>query len=368
MTMKLLFRPLLLSLALTGFLAGCSNKDDTPAPSPAPAPAPTPTTPAPTPGPTGQYAFVINEGNFTSGTGSVSRFDKNSKALIPDIFASANRNAVLGSVVQSMTVVDTLGYVVVNNSNKIEVVSLPSFKSKATINKLNQPRYLTRSVANPSKAYVTEWLGGPFPAAYTEGRVSVLDLTTNKVTGTIAVGINPGKAVLLNGSLYVPNSGSAFLTVINEASGATSQISLPTPASEVVADKNGALWILCSTDYVTQPAKLVKYNPATGTQQFFSFPAVGSGGGLRISPDGQQLYYSYNAAEYRLNITDTALPAAPLINRDFYGFDIDPTTGQLYGTDALDYAKPGLLVRYQPNGTLIDETTVKVSPNGVVFY
>jgi YVTN family beta-propeller protein len=357
--MKKLFRPLLLSLALTGFLASCSDKNND-----LPAPTPVPT------GPTGQYAFVINEGNFSSGTGSVSRFDKNSKALIPDIFASASRTgtAVLGSVVQSMTVVDTLGYVVVNNSNKIEIVSLPTFKSKATVAGLNQPRYLTRSVANPNKAYVTEWLGGPFPAPYTAGRVSVLDLNTNKVTSTIPVGINPGKAVLLNGNLYVPNSSSAFLTVINDASGATSQIALPTPASEVVADKNGALWILCGSDYVNQPAKLEKYTPATSTQQVFSFPTVGSGGGLRISPDGQQLYYSYNAGEYRMNITDTSLPTTPLINRDFYGFDVDPTTGQLYGTDALDYAKPGLLVRYQPNGTLIDETTVKVSPNGVVFY
>jgi YVTN family beta-propeller protein len=353
MTMKILFRPLLLSLALTGFLASCSDDNS---------PTPTPT------GGTGQYAFVINEGNFTGGTGSVSRFDKNTKAVIPDIFASANNNAVLGSVAQSMTVVDTLGYVVVNNSNKVEVVSLPNFKSKATITGLNQPRYLTRSVANPRKAYVTEWLGGPYPAPYTAGRVSVLDLTTNKVTSTIPVGINPGKAALVNGNLYVPNRGSSFLTVINDASGATSTIALPSPASEVVADKNGALWILCSTDYANQPATLEKYIPATSTQQAFPFPTVGSGGGLRISPDGQQLYYNYNAGEYRMNITDTALPTSPLINRDFYGFDIDPATGQLYGTDALDYAKPGLMVRYQPNGTLIDETPVKVSPNGVVFY
>lgn len=350
--MKKLFRPLLLSLALTGFLASCSDDNNSPTPT----------------GGSGQYAFVVNEGNFTSGTGSVSRFDKNTKAVIPDIYASANNGTVLGSVAQSMTVVGTTGYVVVNNSNKVEVVSLPEFKSTATISGLNQPRYLTQSASNPRKAYVTEWLGGPYPAPYTAGRVSVIDLTTNKVTSTIAVGVNPGKGTLVNGNLYVPNSGSSFLTVINDASGTTSTIALPSPASEVVADKNGALWILCSTDYVSKTATLEKFIPATSTQQVFPLPAVGSGSGLRISPDGQQLYYNYNAAEYRMNITDTALPATPLIKRDFYGFDIDPVTGQLYGTDALNYSTPGLLVRYQPNGTLIDETPVQVSPNSVVFY
>ena len=360
MTMKKLFRPLLLSIALTGFLASCSDNNDSPAPS----------------GGSGQYAFVINEGNFTSGIGSVSRLDKTSKDttnnLIISAFASANNGAVLGSVVQSMGVVGSTGYVVVNNSNKIEVVSLPDFKSKTTITGLNQPRYFTQSAANANKGYVTEWLGGPYPAPYTPGRVSIIDLTTNKVTGTIPVGTNPGKAVLANGNLYVPNSESSFLTVINDATGTTSNLTLPSPASEVVVDKNNTLWVLCGSDYVSRQAVLLHFNAApssTAIAQALPFPdAASGGGGLRISPDGQQLYYSYEAAEYRLNITDTALPTTPLIKRNFYGFDIDPSTGQLYGTDALNYARPGLLLRYQPNGTLIDKTTVQVSPNGVVFY
>jgi len=347
--MKKLFRPLLLSAALVSFLASCSDDNNT--------------TPAPTSG-SGQYAFVLNEGNYTNGTGSVSRFDKNTKALTLDAFASANGGAVLGSVVQSMGVIGTTGYVVVNNSNKVEVVSLPDFKSKATITGLNQPRYFLPSTVNALKAYVTEWLGGPYPAPYTTGRVSSIDLATNKVTGSVPVGTNPERMVAAAGNIYVANSSSPFLTVINDASGAvTNTIALPSSASGLVADKNGALWILCGS-----PATLEKFIPASSTQQVFPFAAGGYASGLRISPDGQQLYYSYGGAEYRMNITDTALPTTPLIRRNFYGFDVDPITGQLYGTDALNYSNPGRLIRYQPNGTKIDSTTVQVSPNGVVFY
>ncbi|MGI4739339.1 MAG: DUF5074 domain-containing protein [Janthinobacterium lividum] len=351
--MKTLFRPLLLGTLFTSLLASCASSDKSP----------------PTPTGAGQYAFVINEGNFSNGIGAVSLFDKTTKSLLPDAFASANNGAVLGSVVQSMTVVDTRGYVVVNNSNKVEVVSLPDFKSTATIAGLNQPRYLTRSAANPAKGYVTEWLGGPYPAPYTAGRLSVIDLNTNKVTSTIPVGINPGRAIVLNGTLYVPNSGTKSLTFVNDATGAvTGSLALDAPASEVVADKNGVLWILCGSDYVSRPAQLVMFNPATSTQRVFPFATVGSGSGLRISPDGQQLYYSYQGAEYRMSITDAALPTTPLIKRSFYGFDIDPATGTLYGTDALNYSNPGRLLRYQPSGTLLDSTTVLISPNGVVFY
>ena len=356
--MKKLFRPLALSAAFVSFLASC-QKD-----SPAPAPVVTGK---------GVYAFVINEGNFTNGIGSVSRFDKLSKGLVTDAFSAANGGKVLGSVVESMTVVDSLGYVVVNNSNKIEVVSLPGFKQKATIANLNQPRFMVRSVANPSRAYVTEWLGGPYPAPYTAGRVSIIDLSTNKVTGTISVGINPEKPVLVGGKLYVPNTGSSLLTVIDDANptATPTTITLPAPAGSLAADKNSTLWALCSTDYVSQPAVLLHFNggsSASTIAQAFPFPTVGSGSSLRVSPDGSQLYYSYGKGEYRMNITDTTLPTTPLIRRSFYGFDIDPATGLLYATDALNYSNPGRLIRYQPDGTKLDSATVQVSPNGVVFY
>ncbi|NML67150.1 hypothetical protein HHL22_18250 [Hymenobacter sp. RP-2-7] len=354
--MQKLFRPLLLGAAFASFLASCSKDDNT----------------TPTAAGTGQYAFVINEGNFSNGTGSVSRVNKsNVKDIAIDAFGSANGGAVLGSVVESMTVVDTKGYVVVNNSNKIEVVSLPDFKSTATIAGLNQPRFLTRSVANTNRGYVTEWLGGPYPAPYTAGRISLIDLSSNKVTGTVPVGINPERMALTGGNLYVANSSSSFLTVISDASGAaTGTIALPTPASSLVVDKNNTLWVLCGSDYASQPAKLLHFSSGAtpAVQQTFTFATVGSGGGLRIGPDGQQLYYSYRNGEYRMAITDTSLPTTPLIRRNFYGFDIDPSTGLLYGTDALNYSNPGWLIRYQPNGTKLDSVTVQVSPNGVVFY
>jgi DNA-binding beta-propeller fold protein YncE len=280
---------------------------------------------------------------------------------------------VLGSVVQSMGIIGTTGYVVVNNSNKVEIVSLPDFKSKATISGLNQPRYFLPSTANALKGYVTEWLGGPYPAPYTAGRVSFIDLATNKVTGSASVGINPERMAVVGGVLYVANSGSSFLTAISDANGGlVGTVALPSPASQIVVDKNNSMWVLCGSDYSSQPATLVHFNAAPNSmtiQQRFAFPSASAGGGgLRISPDGQQLYYSYGKGEYRMNITDTTLPAAPLIRRSFYGFDIDPTTGQLYATDALNYASPGRLIRYQPDGTKLDSATVQVSPNGVVFF
>ncbi|WP_199909298.1 YncE family protein, partial [Klebsiella aerogenes] len=147
-------------------------------------------------------------------------------------------------------------------------------------------------------------------------------------TGTLPVGTNPERMALLGGSLYVTNTGTSTLTIINDANGTvTGTVALPSPAGQVVVDKNNSLWVLCGSDYFSQPATLLHFNAApsaTTIQKAFPFASASLGGGdLRLSPDGQQLYYNYNGAEYRMNITDTSLPTTPLIRRDFYGFDID---------------------------------------------
>ena len=58
----------------------------------------------------------------------------------PAAYMQANR-AALGDVAQSMVIQSDRAYVVVNNSNKVEVVSLPHFKSVASIGGLKLPRY-----------------------------------------------------------------------------------------------------------------------------------------------------------------------------------------------------------------------------------
>jgi len=108
-----------------------------------------PPTPAATTG-----VFILNEGQYNAGDGAVSVFDKTTKAVNADAFGSANGGAKLGDVVQDMGVQGNKGYIVVNNSAKIEVVSLPDFKTAGTIGGLHEPRYFTATSA--SRGYDTE--------------------------------------------------------------------------------------------------------------------------------------------------------------------------------------------------------------------
>ena len=320
--------------------------------------------------------YVLSEGQFGAGDGAVSVFDRTVKTLTVDAFGSANNGAKLGDVVQSMGVQGSKGYVVVNASGKIEVVSLPDFKTAGTIAGLDQPRYFTSTSA--TRGYVTEWRG-PY-TGYLPGVLSILNLSTNTVSSRVTVGRNPEQLLALGGKIYVPNSLDNTVSVIDEATGTlASTITVADGPGSMVADKDGNVWVLCSgfVTYLSVPpytatrvsnGTLVRFSPASPATQFkLTFPGTGSPEQLRISPAKDQLYYHFGAAEYQLSTSATALPTTPFLRRSFSGFGIDPRDNTIYGAVAPSYSSNGRFVRYQPSGAPIDSFTVKVGPNGFVF-
>jgi DNA-binding beta-propeller fold protein YncE len=83
--------------------------------------------------------YVVNEG---ASHGTVSLFDKASKAVQRDLFEASNSGKRLGPVLQSMTMVGDNAYLVGNGSDTVQVVRLADFHATATITGLSQPRYL----------------------------------------------------------------------------------------------------------------------------------------------------------------------------------------------------------------------------------
>ena len=320
--------------------------------------------------------YVLSEGQFGAGDGAVSIFNSGTKALTVDAFGTANAPAKLGDVVQSMGVQGSRGYIVVNASNKIEVVNLADFKTAGTIAGLDQPRYFASTSA--TRGYVTEWRG-PY-TGYLPGVLTVLDLSTNTVSKRIPVGRNPEQLLALGGKIYVPNSLDNTVSVIDEATGTlTSTVTVADGPGSMVTDKDGNIWVLCSgfVTYLSVPpytatrvsnGTLVRFNPASpATQLKLTFPGTASPGQLRANPAKDQLYYRFGGAEYQLSTTATALPASPFIRRSFTGFGIDPKDNTIYAALSPSYSSNGRFIRYQPSGAPIDSFTVKVGPNGFVF-
>jgi YVTN family beta-propeller protein len=325
--------------------------------------------------PKGAYesgVLVVNEGNFQKGNGAVSYINPQNKTVVADVFRTEN-NRPLGDVVQSVAVNDDKAYVVVNNSNKIEIVDANTFKSLGVINNLSLPRYLV--VAN-NKGYLTEWV-----SFIGNGRVSVIDLATNAVTKSVEVGVLPEKLLALNNKIYVLNSGENTISVINPISDAVeATITIPDSPNSLVADANNKLWVLCggqknyNPDYsidenTSTPGSLVRINPATSTiEATLTFTSKTlSPEDLVITGSGNKVYYRYGGKVYQQDITATTLTNTPFLNRNFYGIGVDPQDNFIYGSNAGGFTAAGKVVRFNPNGSAVDSFTVSIGPSEFVF-
>jgi hypothetical protein len=121
----------------------------------------------------GSGVFILNEGNFNWGNGSLSFYSYDSAKIYNELFLDINGRP-LGDVPNSMIINDYLAYIVVNNSGKIEVINRNSLESVATITGLISPRYM--AIVNNSKAYVT--------SMYSDS-VAIINLIDYSVSGYI---------------------------------------------------------------------------------------------------------------------------------------------------------------------------------------
>tara|TARA_B100000614_G_scaffold242532_1_gene244581 strand:+ start:1173 stop:2231 length:1059 start_codon:yes stop_codon:yes gene_type:complete len=337
-------------LSIIFILSGC-KKDD----------------PTPLPAETGKYEsgyFIINEGNFGTGNGSISFIDENGN--VENNSFELNNSFLLGDVVQSMRIINDNAYIVVNNSANIKVASANNMQYTTTIDAVS-PRYIAQ--VSSDKAYITDWgING----------VHILDLQTNSIISTISCGIGPEGIAVNNGYAYVCNVGAWGLdntvSVINIATDMVeTTLSVGDKPGSAVVDINGAVWILSSgyTEYdpndwsiISQTAgSLVKIvdNNIVST---FTFEVGNSPSDLVINDLGTDLYFT-NGAVYTMNISDNQLPTNPLINRSFYGLGFN--NGYIYGADAVDFTQQGWSYRFTNNGNIIDSVQVGIIPNGYCF-
>lgn len=304
--------------------------------------------------------FITCEGNFQSGNAVLSYFNFDNEQVTADVFNSVNSMA-LGDVCQSMCIFNGKGYIVVNNSGKIEVINPNNFARLTTINGLSSPRYFLP--VDSSKAFVTDLYAN---------QINIVDLTNNSLAGIIPLNGWTEELALVNGTVYVTNEESNCIFLVDPvAQQVVDSISISYASNSLRADANGKLWVLCGGDITNSiPGALHRINPATQqVEASFPFPAGQTPWKLRMNSTGDTLYF-LNGGVYRMAITDAGLPSSAFIvqgSANFYGLGIDPASHLIYVSDAIDYVQPGLVLRYRPDGTLVNQFHVGITPGDFCF-
>ena len=315
----------------------------------------------------GNGVFILNEGNFIGGAGSLSFYSYDSAKIYNDLFENVN-GWPIGSVPNSMKLKDVNGYIVVNNSNKIEVINKNTLESVKTITRLNSPRNI--SFVDNEKAYVT--------SEYSDS-VVIINLSENTISGYInlrrfseAIVTSGGKSFITNwvGPYYA--SGKEVMVVNNSTNQIVDSIEVGYEPESIVVDKNNMVWVLCNGGYSRNNyAELIGINSSTNKiEKRLAFSTKQeSPTCLQIDGTGETLYF-LDGGVRKMKITDSALPAAPLIaesGHSFYKLGINPVNSDIFVTDAVDYQQKGYVLYYKKDGTFISSQIADIIPSSMCF-
>jgi YVTN family beta-propeller protein len=322
--------------------------------------------------------FIVNEGGFGNGNTSISFYDRKTDEVTNNVFAVKNGRP-LGDQAQSMTVFEGKGYIVVQNSAKIEVIDPDDYSSLATISTgLPSPRYFVGISA--TKAYVSDW-----GADGITGTVKVLDLTTNTVTSTIATGKGANKMLKVNNLVYVANSGgfdkdNTVKVIDSNTDAIVSTITVGDNPNSLQRDKDGNIWVSSGGAIafdanfnidVTNSTKgsISKINSSNTETLRLSVDKVtySAPSSLSIDPTGAMLYYTYDDKVYSMATSATALPTAAFKNESYYGLSVDPINGNVLGFKAPNFSSAGTMEILTQTGSLVKTYTVGIGPNGCAF-
>ena len=310
----------------------------------------------------GNGVFIVNEGNFTWGNGSVSYFSYDSAKIVNDVFQTINERP-LGDIPNAMDIWEDHAYIVVNNSGKVEVVKKNSLKSVATITGLISPRNI--AVIDNNKAYVS--------SLYSDS-LTILDLKNNTLSGFINIRRTSESIVLSGKKAFISNwyGGKEVVVVNTDIDKMVDSIEVGKEPESMAIDKRNILWVLCNGGWARENfAELTGISIQTHEiVKRLIFPSIlDSPSSLRIDGDGDTLYFLEKGIK-RMDIDASGLPATPFIKEEgrlFYKLGINPVNGDIFVTDAVDYQQNGFVIIYDNEGISIAAYRAGIIPGSMCF-
>ena len=307
--------------------------------------------------------FIVNEGNYRGGNGSLSFYSYDSSKIFNDLFYSINGRP-LGDVPNSMAIRGDNAYIVVNNSGKIEVINQVTLVSVATITGLISPRNI--SFINDNKAYVS--------SLYSDS-VAIINLPNNSISSYINLRRSSEMIAIIGNKAFISywTEGKEIMVVNTDNDKVVDSIEVGIEPESMTYDRYGMLWVLCNGGWARQNyAELVEINTNTNyVEKTLVFPTKdASPSCLKIDGNGQTLYYIDNGVR-KMDIGASEIPSATFITPEsgqyFYKIGINPLNNDIFVTDAVDFAQQGYLLLYSSDGKLVSTQKAGIIPGSMYF-
>lgn len=330
--------------------------------------AESPTSPGSSYTPKAVAVYVLNQGDFGQGNASLTAYLPDSNLTENGLFKRVNGRS-LGDVANDIVINGNEAYMVINNSDKIEVMDASTALSTATI-------YFPSGTSPYRIALYPPGNIGFVSDLYTNS-VSAIDLTTNAVipADTIPVGDAPYGITCISRQVFVANSGYGSGSTVSVIDASTLKVMktlrVGTGPTEVEPDGNGYVWVVCpgqlgadgSIYIINVAADTVADSINVGVQ-------IPSFAGHTLAMD-QKNGYGYLIADssvVKLDLLSKTIMDKNLIRGSFYGISVDLSNGDVYVTDAKDYKTAGTVYIYYSDGQYTGRSfTAGINPDGMAF-
>lgn len=310
--------------------------------------------------------FILNEGGFTYGNASLSFYNEQNGEIVNNVFQLVN-NFALGDVCHSIYSTVNEAFVVVNNSQKIEVIDLETFERKRTISGLVSPRYVFP--ITDSTLLVSDFLSN---------ELVLINHYTACIEQTIPVNGWTEEILKIGSKYYVlertPTGVAnefANLIVFDANLNIVNRIELPIESQDMVVDENNNIWVLSAGSEINNvlPTLICVDVSSEEVIKTLAFPNW-TNAPLNLVSDyvGAKLYYSKGSDIYELNIDDDTLPISAYFvttAQNIYALSIPTSSNNIYVSDAKNYVQNGQILVYSSQGVLLNNMEVGVIPSKV---
>lgn len=320
--------------------------------------------------------YLLNEGNMGSNKATLDYYSFETGEYTRNIYAETNPTVPkeMGDVGNDIAIYGSKLYAVINCSGKVEVMD---YKTAKRITKIDIPncrfvKFLGRY------AYVTSYAGPVVidPNYEQIGFVAKIDTTTLKEVDRCYVGFQPDELEIVEGRIYVANSGGYMgasnttgyertVSVIDiRTFKEEKRIDVAYNLERIKADSRGNLWVSSRGDYKGLPARLYFIDKQ---QQRVTDTIPIAATNYWIDDDMLYVYgteWSHITKEWTITYSLVDTRTHEIISKNIitdgtdqkiekpYGIMVDPETKDIYITDAGNYVTPGLLYCFDKKGKL----------------
>jgi len=312
--------------------------------------------------------YILNEGLFQMNNSTLSYYDFTTGKLTENIFLDVNHRG-LGDVGNDLKRYGSKLYIVVNNSNIVEVVDVKTVQSLKTINLSGkQPRQV---VFLDDKAYISCF----------DGDVVRIDTASLEVEASVHTGPNPDGICACNGKLYVCNSGGLSypnygntVSVVDPATfTVVKDITVAVNPTRVKGYSDRYVYVVSNGNYGDVPYTFQKIDCQTDEiVKNYNLEV------LNFDVHQNLAYvYSYNYSTMTSWIKVLDLETDEIVKEQFisdgtqlktpYGIKVNPLNGDVYITDAGTFTTNGDVYCFDKDGKKKFSFEAGLNPSAMAF-